>query len=149
VLITHENPHAHTEFAVDRTANDTLHLNKETQLVPILGLVESQLNNTVTSNNSDHSATSVQENHHPELLALLAQELSVAPEEIHDFELSVNRYHRTFIACLLDVAGTSMTFNQRVSLESTTSLSQAHGWTILFLRELAPVNFDEFQSQIS
>lgn len=59
-------------------------------MVPILGLIEAQLNGTkeVESEKSTFlPASSVQENHHPALLSLLAQELSVAPEDIRDFEL--------------------------------------------------------------
>lgn len=71
--------------------------NQETEFVPILGLLESELNAPIHSTDSDKednspakrqkAASSVQENHHPALLSLLASELSVAPEEIHDFEL--------------------------------------------------------------
>ena len=35
------------------------------------------------------AASNAQENHHPALLSVLADELSVASEEIHDFELYV------------------------------------------------------------
>jgi len=42
-------------------------------------------------------ASSIQDNHHPALLSLLAGELSIAPEEIHDFELSL---YDTQPACL-------------------------------------------------
>ncbi|KAF9568966.1 aspartyl aminopeptidase [Agrocybe pediades] len=79
---------------LDRGVNDNLKFNQETEFVPILGLVESQLN--ATSSGKDNSskdesvkASSIQENHHPALLSLLASELSIAPEAIHDFELSL------------------------------------------------------------
>lgn len=74
---------------VDRNVNDNLKFNQETEFVPILGLVESQLNAAVPTSDKEETpaASSIQENHHPALLSLLAGELSVAPEEIHDFEL--------------------------------------------------------------
>jgi aspartyl aminopeptidase len=88
---------------VDRNVNDSLKFNQETEFVPILGLVSSQLNaskpedsdkSDSESDNKDSAppkgprvASSIQENHHSALLELLASELSVAAEEIHDFEL--------------------------------------------------------------
>lgn len=88
-----------TRSLVDRNVNDALKFNQETEFVPILGLIESQLNAPSAKPDSDDEkdaspptkpikvASSVQENHHPALLSLLADELSIAPEEIHDFEL--------------------------------------------------------------
>lgn len=83
--------------AVDRNVNDTFKFNQETEFVPILGLMEAQLNATKEDSGDDKgsktpkrnldAASSVQANHHPALLSLLATELSIAPEEIHDFEL--------------------------------------------------------------
>lgn len=77
---------------MERGVNDSFKFNQETEFVPIAGLVASELNakaeKTETSEaESKSSATSIQDNHHSALLALLASELSVAPEEIHDFEL--------------------------------------------------------------
>ncbi|KAF5337729.1 hypothetical protein D9611_014528 [Ephemerocybe angulata] len=79
---------------LDRGVNDNLKFNQETEFVPILGLLEGQLNATKSEDKEKFPerpkvASSVQENHHPQLLQLLAGELSVAPEEIHDFELSL------------------------------------------------------------
>ncbi|KXN83720.1 Aspartyl aminopeptidase [Leucoagaricus sp. SymC.cos] len=59
---------------LDRNVNENFKFNQETEFVPILGMIE---------------ASSIQENHHPAFLSLLAEEMSVAPEEIHDFELSL------------------------------------------------------------
>lgn len=80
--------------------NDSFKFNQETEFVPILGLVASQLNTAPEDALSDDkakevarikraaaAASSIQENHHPALLSLLSEELSVAAEEIHDFEL--------------------------------------------------------------
>ncbi|KAF6762716.1 aspartyl aminopeptidase [Ephemerocybe angulata] len=79
---------------LDRGVNDNLKFNQETEFVPILGLLEGQLNAAKYDDKDKFPerpkvASSVQENHHPQLLQLLAGELSVAPEEIHDFELSL------------------------------------------------------------
>ncbi|TFK28834.1 peptidase M18, aminopeptidase I [Coprinopsis marcescibilis] len=83
---------------LDRNVNDSFKFNQETEFVPILGLVADQLNGQKTIPEDDKSgsilppkkaASSIQENHHPALLSLLAQDLSIAPEEIHDFDLSL------------------------------------------------------------
>lgn len=78
--------------------NDNFKFNQETEFIPILGLMESQLNAPADDSDDEKEdkrtkrvgvASSIQSNHHPALLSLLAGELSIAPEEIHDFELSV------------------------------------------------------------
>lgn len=75
---------------VDRSANTEFKFNQETEFVPIAGLVETQLNASSDKVKAeDVGATSIQANHHPALLALLANELSVSAEEIHDFEVYV------------------------------------------------------------
>ncbi|KAF8913804.1 aspartyl aminopeptidase [Gymnopilus junonius] len=86
---------------LDRNVNDAFKFNQETEFVPILGLIESELNGASPKPETDSDkddkasvkgpkvASSIQENHHPALLSLLASELSIAPEEIHDFELSL------------------------------------------------------------
>jgi aspartyl aminopeptidase len=71
---------------VDRSVNETLKFNQETEFMPILGLIESQLNSPAGDDQAK-VASSIQENHHPALLALLSSELSISPQEIHDFEL--------------------------------------------------------------
>lgn len=77
---------------VDRAVNDGFKFNKETEFVPIAGLVEADLNKTeeTPADKKTPGASSIQDNHHPAILALLAEELSVSPQEIHDFELYVN-----------------------------------------------------------
>jgi len=77
---------------LDRTAGDDFQFNQETEMVPIIGLIESQLNPApVQSSESSPSpnATDIQANHHAALVSLLSQELSVKPEDIHDFELQL------------------------------------------------------------
>jgi aspartyl aminopeptidase len=76
---------------VDRNINDNFKFNQETEFVPILGQIAAELNTSTTGSGSGpKKASSIQDNHHPTLLSLLASELSVAPEEIHDFELYVS-----------------------------------------------------------
>ncbi|KAF9816318.1 hypothetical protein IEO21_04183 [Rhodonia placenta] len=70
---------------LDRTANDNFSFNQETEMIPIVGMVESQLNSPAETPVT--AASSVQANHHAALLAVLSEELSVVPEDIHDFEL--------------------------------------------------------------
>ncbi|KAI9056590.1 aspartyl aminopeptidase [Trametes sanguinea] len=74
---------------LDRATADNFKFNTETEFVPILGLLESKLNSSSESSveQSSSNATDIQGNHHSGLLALLADQLSVAPETIHDFEL--------------------------------------------------------------
>jgi aspartyl aminopeptidase len=74
---------------LDRNVNESFKFNQETEFVPILGQIASQLNATKESDSGPEKASSIQDNHHPALLSLLASELSIAPEEIHDFELSL------------------------------------------------------------
>ena len=72
---------------VDRGVNDNFAFNQETEFVPILGLIEKQLNGKKDEREAG-SSSNVQDNHHPALLNLLANELSISsPEAIHDFEL--------------------------------------------------------------
>ncbi|KAG7097072.1 hypothetical protein E1B28_004459 [Marasmius oreades] len=75
---------------LDRDVNNSLKFNQETEFVPVLGLMASQLNapgGAEEKKNDSPPVTSISENHHSSLIALLSGELSVAPEEIHDFEL--------------------------------------------------------------
>ncbi|KAJ7667921.1 aspartyl aminopeptidase [Mycena polygramma] len=75
---------------LDRNINEAFKFNQETEFVPILGQIASQLNGSATGSDfGPKKASSIQDNHHPALLSLLASELAVAPEEIHDFELSL------------------------------------------------------------
>ncbi|GLB33702.1 putative peptidase M18 family protein [Lyophyllum shimeji] len=82
---------------LDRNVNENFKFNQETEFVPIFGLLETQLNARKEGSSGtedkpekpDAGASSIQANHHSELLALLSAELSVAPQEIHDFELSL------------------------------------------------------------
>ena len=76
---------------MDRDVNDAFKFNQETEMVPVLGLISSQLNNSTSGKTEVKSgesvASSIQANHHPALISLIADDLSLAPEQIHDFEL--------------------------------------------------------------
>jgi aspartyl aminopeptidase len=80
---------------VDRSVSDGFKFNKETEFVPVLGLVAAQLNAPAGADadakaDADApraSAASVRENHHSVLLALVADELGVGADAIYDFEL--------------------------------------------------------------
>ncbi|KAI9512160.1 aspartyl aminopeptidase [Russula earlei] len=78
---------------LDRSAADNFKFNTETEFTPILGLLASNLNAPVdklqSKSKKDLTCCSIQDNHHSELLALLAGEMNVKPEEIHDFELQL------------------------------------------------------------
>ena len=85
---------------LDRTVNDKLAYNPETQMVPILALASKELNKQF-DNDSTSAAVSFKDplditsHHHPILLHLVADKLTeqtgerVAPSQIHDFELSL------------------------------------------------------------
>jgi aspartyl aminopeptidase len=73
---------------VDRNVNEALKFNQESEMVPILGMAASELNASESDGKASASAVGP-ENHHPALLSLLADELSVAPTSIADFELSL------------------------------------------------------------
>ncbi|CAE6522513.1 unnamed protein product [Rhizoctonia solani] len=78
---------------LDRTVNDSFKFNQETQFIPILGQIASQLNGPPVLETSDKNpvigatGSNVQTNHHTALIDLIAEDISVSPEEIHDFEL--------------------------------------------------------------
>ncbi|KZT24430.1 peptidase M18, aminopeptidase I [Neolentinus lepideus HHB14362 ss-1] len=76
---------------LDRNVNDSFKFNQETEFVPILGLIASELNSSSASEGKKEdvqaTASDISKNHHPALLSVLANELSVAPEDINDFEL--------------------------------------------------------------
>ncbi|KAH9977979.1 aspartyl aminopeptidase [Lactifluus volemus] len=76
---------------LDRSSANDFKFNTETQFTPILGLLASNLNAPTdkprSSGKNEQTASSIQDNHHPALLSILAEELSIKPEEIHDFEL--------------------------------------------------------------
>lgn len=75
---------------LDRGANDSFAPNKETSLVPVLGSVIKQtLENTVGK-----------DGHNTALVALLAEKLSIAPEDIQNFELTVCDYQDSVIGGL-------------------------------------------------
>ena len=76
---------------MERGAADNFKFNTETEFTPILGQLGSDLNapkdEVQSSDNHHQTASSIQNNHHSVFLSLLAEELNVKPDEIHDFEL--------------------------------------------------------------
>ncbi|KIY46623.1 peptidase M18, aminopeptidase I [Fistulina hepatica ATCC 64428] len=72
---------------LDKPSDDPFKPNLETEFLPILGIVESQLNASEPEKPAPTTTSKVQNNHHSQLLSALADELSVAPDVIHDFEL--------------------------------------------------------------
>jgi aspartyl aminopeptidase len=75
---------------VDRSAADNFKFNTETEFAPILGLLASNLNAPTDKSqrkSKEPTSSGIQDNHHSALLAVLAEEMNVKPEEIHDFEL--------------------------------------------------------------
>lgn len=82
---------------LDRTQNEKLYYNPETQQVPILALASSALNEPFVSKQTPSTADplSISAHHHPILLHTVAKSLSeslgedIVPSQIHDFELSL------------------------------------------------------------
>ncbi|KAJ8523458.1 hypothetical protein ONZ45_g53 [Pleurotus djamor] len=79
---------------LDRNSAADFKFNVESEFVPILGLISAQLNASAAGSEESKKpetkpASSIEDYHHPALLSLLSQELSVAPEKIHDFELQL------------------------------------------------------------
>ncbi|GAA5863570.1 hypothetical protein JCM1840_000063 [Sporobolomyces johnsonii] len=86
---------------LDRTVNDKLAYNAETQMVPILALASKELNKAFVDENNSSAEVSfadpldITSHHHPILLHTIAKSLSeelgeeVTPSQIHDFELSL------------------------------------------------------------
>ncbi|KAI9031728.1 peptidase M18 [Phycomyces nitens] len=61
---------------LDSSANTAFSFNKESQFIPVLATT------------AKAQTTEVQENkHHPALIAVLAEEMGIAPHQIHDFDL--------------------------------------------------------------
>jgi aspartyl aminopeptidase len=61
--------------------------NQETQFTPILGLLNDQLNASTTEGEASAKGPGISGNHHPQLIEILAEALSVKEEQIQDFEL--------------------------------------------------------------
>ncbi|EJU06187.1 aspartyl aminopeptidase [Dacryopinax primogenitus] len=77
---------------LDRTINDQFKFNKETEFIPFLGVLSEELNKMPEPKYEEKGPQikpAPSERHHPALLAVLAEEMSCAPEEINDFELAL------------------------------------------------------------
>ncbi|KZT12797.1 aspartyl aminopeptidase [Laetiporus sulphureus 93-53] len=73
---------------LERNISEGFKFNQETNMIPIAGIIESQLNSSTEPTSS--VASNIQANHHAALLEVLSQELSAAPEDIYDFELHLH-----------------------------------------------------------
>jgi aspartyl aminopeptidase len=77
--------------------NEALKFNQETEFAPILTQVAARLSPRATDSDSEDSSSDIvkipantsttQSGHHSGLLSVIADELSVAPGDIHDFDL--------------------------------------------------------------
>ncbi|EFR03629.1 aspartyl aminopeptidase [Nannizzia gypsea CBS 118893] len=91
---------------LDRT--ETFAFNKETQLVPICGMVAAELSKTAEGAKSEEADGAVSpfkkitERHHPCLIELLASELSAKPEDIIDFEMLLYDTHKSCLGGMMD-----------------------------------------------
>ena len=115
-----------TRTQVDRNVNENFKFNQETEFVPILGQIADKLNED-SSPKQTTLASSIQENHHPAFLSLLAEELNVSPEEIHDFELYEVQCLRMGLILTIPV-GISMILNHLASSVLTMSLFRVRAW---------------------
>lgn len=77
--------------SVNRNSADNFQFNTETEFVPVLGLIASELNATAAEKGQQDApkveGSSIQANHHSSLLELLASELDITPDQIQDFEM--------------------------------------------------------------
>ncbi|KEI39236.1 uncharacterized protein L969DRAFT_94311 [Mixia osmundae IAM 14324] len=83
---------------LERTQNETFKYNLETEMVPIIGMVDKTLNAPVPTTATAAQPTNpldLSAHHQPMLLSLLATSLSeitgktIEPQQIHDFDLSL------------------------------------------------------------
>jgi aspartyl aminopeptidase len=116
--------------------NDTLKFNQETEFVPILSQIAAQFNPPTTDSDSDDSSSETPtqassdttNNHHPGLLSVIAEELSIAPEDIHDLELCGSFFSCPSALAYVNVfcpAAPSTIHNLQHLAVSTTSSSSA------------------------
>lgn len=121
---------------MERGSGDTFTFNQETELLPILGMAEEQLNAATEKKGTiEIKATDVREQHHTALLEVLSQELSVVPEDIHDFELYDFKF-TLHVPEMTSYAATCMIPNPPSSAASRTNSSFHLAWTISFHRTL-------------
>lgn len=104
---------------LDRTINEAFKFNKESEFMPIAGLVETAMNapadKGVEQSNgtkSEEDVTGQSEKHHPLLLGVLADELGCEVSDIQDFELYVG-LRRTILLC--DWRGDGVWMSEKLS----------------------------------
>ena len=81
---------------MDRNVNEALKFNQQTEFIPVLGMATDALN----APSGVGAIASAVGHHHPALLSLLAEELSIAPENIADMELSLYDTHPSTLGSL-------------------------------------------------
>ncbi|WEW59982.1 zinc-binding metallopeptidase family protein [Emydomyces testavorans] len=103
-------------LAIHLDRQETFSFNKETQLFPIAGLIESELARVGGSQNAsgelvngaknDNTPTTplkaITERHHPYLIELMASELSIQAEDIVDFEILLYDTQKACLGGLLE-----------------------------------------------
>ncbi|PYI13465.1 aspartyl aminopeptidase [Aspergillus japonicus CBS 114.51] len=100
-------------LAIHLDRQETFSFNKETQLFPIAGLVEAELNRTGASETTKAENTAedegefsplkaITERHHPYLVELIAAEAGAKPADILDFEMILFDTQKSNLGGLLD-----------------------------------------------
>ncbi|KAE8548799.1 hypothetical protein EYB25_009180 [Talaromyces marneffei] len=96
-------------LAIHLERKESFDFNKETQLFPIAGLVEAELNRTKDytpdSSQQETPTTSLKpttERHHPYLVELIANEIDARPVDILDFELILFDTQKSCLGGLLE-----------------------------------------------
>ncbi|KAH8694135.1 aspartyl aminopeptidase [Talaromyces proteolyticus] len=96
-------------LAIHLDRKESFDFNNETQLFPIAGLVEAELNRTkgqTTDSSNDEPAKkalkAATERHHPYLVELIASEVDSKPSEILDFELILFDTQKSCLGGLLE-----------------------------------------------
>lgn len=96
-------------LAIHLDRQETFSFNKETQLFPIAGLVEAELNRTGSSPADADTEKkefspfkAITERHHPYLVELIASEAGVKPADVLDFEMILFDTQKATFGGLLD-----------------------------------------------
>ncbi|QLQ80736.1 hypothetical protein HG537_0E00890 [Torulaspora globosa] len=137
---------------LDRDVNQKFEFNRETQLLPIGGLVKSdQVSSESKSEDTFSSLKSIVERHNEDLIKLIVKELGLESEsDIDDFELILYDYAASTLGGLnnefifsgrLDNLTSCFTSLHALVLAADTSLDQEHG-----IRLMASFDHEEIGS---
>ncbi len=111
---------------LDREVNQKFEFNKETQLLPIAGLVKDEKNDKSKNDNNSGAIKFIVERHHKELLDLVAKELELkSVEDIEDFELILYDYQGPTLGGIND----EFVFSGRLD-NLTSCFTSMHGLTL-------------------